>query len=147
MNNIIPPDKQDRSILSVLCSPESLSGILNYAIDGLRSLVNSNGFSNHNAELTKQYWMKNSDPVSSFLYDEQWIEWDENSNVSKQELWNHFCAYCTVENITPITSDAYFKIMSSTYVKKGKLVSNRIKDDSGKRVYSYKGIQILDPDN
>jgi len=97
LDNVFDKDnkKTDKSLDIKLTTPEELSGILNWAIDGFQRLMKNNKF-------TKcQHWedvekiMKRSGNTISAFQSQCCVE-EEGSLVSKQKMFDLYCTYCNL---------------------------------------------------
>jgi len=76
---------KDDDIISKLTFPDELSGLLNYALDGLDRLLEIKDFSySKSIKEVKDLWIRKSDSFTAFCYDH--LEEDVNSEISKKEL-------------------------------------------------------------
>lgn len=84
--------KRDPNILDKLSTDEQMSGLLNFALDGLQRLFDNKKFSyKHSAEQNKNLMEYSSNTISAFALDclqEQPGNW-----VTKGDLYQIYCAY------------------------------------------------------
>lgn len=89
-----------KDLITTLTTPEELSGFLNWALDGLKRLIENNDFSATEdiKEARKQY-TKRSDPVKAFI--EECIETTNEFSdwITVKQLYQKFLVYCRQEKI------------------------------------------------
>jgi len=81
------------NILEEISTEEELSGLLNWALEGLRRLLKNGHFSNSiTTEEIREQYIKQSNPVLAFVEDR--LISDSQGEISKDELYRLFCDYC-----------------------------------------------------
>lgn len=93
--NTFPEDdpRTDPHLLRKLTAPDELSGFLNWALTGLRRLLNNNGFSaSKTMEEVKRRWILQTDSLRAFV--SECVEQDPNGFVSKEEFYNAYQEFC-----------------------------------------------------
>lgn len=134
----------DHYLVSKLTTPSELSGILNWALEGLERLLKNGCFTNDRpADVTREIWNSCSDPLAQFMNSE-WVIWDVRNTVSKDKLWSHFQFYCREYDIVPLSRNGFFKEINKRYVSKGSLQNTRPSGKGG-QVYSIQGIGLNMP--
>lgn len=99
----------DRELITRLTTTEELSGILNWALDGLKRLK-GNGWNFTNTatlDATRESYKKKSDPVWAFTND--CIEEASADAIAKERLYNAFKEYCRLEDVPLMSRDRFFK--------------------------------------
>jgi len=101
----------DPFIIKKITTPQELSGILNWALAGLKRLID-HGFkftSETIPEETGEEMQKMIDPVKSFLDDE--VEFTNNTNdyTLKEALYNRYAAYCRRKKLWAVSNVTFFK--------------------------------------
>lgn len=138
--NIFYGDKCDPNILKKLTTPEELSGLLNIALEGLKRLLENNGFSySKSTEETREDYIRKSDPLAAFLMD--CIEEEQDDILLKQPLYSLFAFYCRKNNLPAVNKDTFFKNISK-HVTVTQMRPHR-KDLKG-RPYAFKGITLTE---
>jgi len=85
----------DPYLIEKLTTPEELSGLLNWALEGLQRLRERGYFKmSKSAEELQQYYMELSTPELAFV--RNCLVENENSMLSKDQMYNAYCAYCKV---------------------------------------------------
>lgn len=81
------------NILEEITTEDELSGLLNWALEGLRRLLKNGHFSNSiTTEEIREQYIKQSNPVLAFVEDR--LISDSQGEISKDELYRLFCDYC-----------------------------------------------------
>ena len=97
----IPENEADdvwNSEASPLITAKELSGILNWAIEGLRRLLKNKKFSYpYGVEQVKDMYQRGSDSISSFIMN--CIEEDDDSRVKKRNVYKEYVKYCEKERL------------------------------------------------
>lgn len=93
IDNVVPREDMDRELLNKMTTPEELSGILNWAIEGYKRLVEQNYFTNEkNPEETKYFMVKNGEPLAEFTSDI--LKQDNGNTITKDEMYQIYCKWC-----------------------------------------------------
>ena len=101
----------DPFIIKKITTPQELSGILNWALAGLKRLID-HGFkftSETIPEETGEEMQKMIDPVKSFLDDEVEVTNNMDDYVLKESLYNRYAAYCRRKKLPAVTNVTFFK--------------------------------------
>jgi len=93
-------------IIALLTNPTELSGILNFALDGLDRLLKNGEFTGSiSADEMAKYYALLSDPV------EAWVEnctiSDVNGEVEKSVAYKSFQEFCTVKKYIPVSQTKF----------------------------------------
>lgn len=87
--NYFPPSERDPDLLDDLTTDESLSGILNWALDGRDRLLDQGGFSHEPlAGEVRERWRSWGDAVTEFV--DEFIEPDPDGRFSSGEAYSRF---------------------------------------------------------
>lgn len=131
--------RDNRNLLQELTSPEELSGVLNWMIEGLKRLQAQNWEFSYSktVEEVSQEWIRKSSPIKAFVMDCCIVTPD--ANVPKQELFRAFVEYCNKNKLPVLTSDTFFKRLP----EHGNITSAKL-DIAGKRTHAYTGIGLRD---
>ncbi|QKY20745.1 hypothetical protein B4589_010270 [Halolamina sp. CBA1230] len=97
-----PPSERDPELEDRLTTDESLSGVLNWAIDGWSRLVNQGGFTNSDPTgETRKRWVTWGENVEAFI--ENHVENDPDAeNLSTSEAYDVYKAWCRENGEDPI---------------------------------------------
>jgi len=93
VENVIPKDKMNKKLIDELTTPEELSGLLNWAIEGYIRLLKQNGFSNEKTpEETKFLMLQKGNSLAEFSA-EVLIQCD-GEKIDKETLYQVYCNWC-----------------------------------------------------
>ena len=107
-------DKENHKIIDIdiiekISTPEELSGLLNYALDGLDRILKQKDFSySKSTGEVKDLWIRKSDSFTAFCYDH--IEEQLDSIILKDDLRKMFYKYRKKHKNLPGVSDVAIKI-------------------------------------
>jgi len=138
-SNYFPDDdpNTDKNMLAKLTTPEELSGILNWALEGLRKLLKKEDFSEaKSVEETRAQYIAASDPVRAFV--DECLEVDANGVETKDDVYNAYIRYCNERNL-PTTTKNTFSMKLPQYVAVTASRTTR----RGKKVASWQGCRLL----
>jgi len=128
----------DPHLFEKLTYPEELSGILNWALEGLKRLIQK-GFKfsyTKNVEEIAELYTKASDPIKTFL-EEETVE-DPEAWIVKQELYRAYVEYVNTHKLqSPVTQNTFFKSLPK-YTK----VKTEHKNVKGERIWGFTGIRL-----
>jgi len=89
------------NILDEITTPEELSGLFNWAIQGLQRLLTNRDFSyGKSVEEVMEQYKTLSDPV--YAYCQEFLKCDTGKHILKGDLWEHYTKWCK-KNKLPIT--------------------------------------------
>ncbi len=121
--------QSDINIIDKITTPEELSGILNWALEGLQRLNKQGDFSESvSIEETKECYERLSNPIETFLTEHIEETEGEEYFISKEYLWNDIKYYCEKNSLPKPTSKkelnqkirAHFENVESKQRKVGK---------------------------
>lgn len=117
-HNIIKKEDQDDFIIDKLTTPEELSGILNWALEGLSRLLKTKNFSYDKSwEEVKEIMQKSSVPLSAFVQD--CMQYTPNERIKKFDLYEMYCYYCKKNKLDIIGREMFGRQLKiyADYVK------------------------------
>ena len=92
-DNVVSQEEKDPQLIDKLTSPNELSGLLNWALEGLKRLVKNNQFSNdRSVEEKKQLMIQSGSPLARFS--KEVLEYDLDGKITKDEMYHLFCDFC-----------------------------------------------------
>jgi putative DNA primase/helicase len=104
----------DKEIIEKISTDDELSGLLNWALEGLSRLMDKKQFSSSKTtEETKTTWLRKSDSLTAFCLD--YIEEDWSSFIPKPDFLRHYSLYCRQNKIRMITQHRIKNILMQTY--------------------------------
>lgn len=125
-NNIFLGEKCDPFIIEKLTTPEELSGFLNYALEGLKRLLENGKFSiNETEESLRDNILKLSNPTKAFLESQTEKSQKSKDYIPEAELYSKFILYCDKENL-PTVRKGQFTIALKEYCPDVKQTNQRI---------------------
>ena len=90
--------REDRRLLGKLTTPAELSGVLNWALDGLRKLRNYGDFPiMESSETRKEEWKRQSDSLYWFV--QECVDRDPDSWVVKRDFFQAYAEFCEMRDI------------------------------------------------
>ena len=130
--------RRDGKILEKITTPEELSGVLNWALEGLDRLLKNGKFSNSvsTADIEKD-WIRRSDSLGAFIMDS--IKYNSSKAVSKQEFYSVYGKYCRDKKLTPIAYESIGKQIGRHLQVEGKRIGPK-----NNRVHAWVGIDFID---
>jgi len=136
--NQFAEEQQDKGLLKKLTSEGEMSGIFNWAVEGLKNLIENGKFSySVSVEDRRMLYIKKSDPVRAFV--EECIEPGLENQIIKDVLYNHFKEYCKENKFIPTSKETFGKKLQ---VFCGwPIISSRPRVD-GKQVTSWEGLKL-----
>lgn len=93
-DNVIPKDKQIPYYFETITTEKEMSGLFNYALEGLDDLE-KNGYAEHRTlEEVKEFMESHKKPIPEFSRD--FITPDPNGEITKEELYKKYCEFCVL---------------------------------------------------
>jgi len=127
----------DPEIIEHIISEEELSGLLNWALDGLDRTIKNKGFGySKNTDEVKNLWIRKSDSFNGFLLD--CIDYDWDSFMSKKELRVLYSNYCRYFKLKPSNDKRIKDILSLQGVAEDREMIN------DRQEYVWNGLKIKD---
>jgi hypothetical protein len=94
--------RRDEGLEKKLSTPEELSKVLNWALEGLLRILNNDGFSDiPSVEERQARWEAKSDPVVAYIYDTKHIYWAVDAFIKIEDFLPALGTYC-VKNKLPL---------------------------------------------
>lgn len=139
-SNKFEEEKADKNLLNKFKTPEELSGLFNWAVEGLKRLLENGGFSNGvSTKEKKVYYLRKSSPVKAFLTD--CIEYDSESEVLKDAVYDEFFRYCRKHGVLAPKKGEF----SSKLKKLAELIDESKVGRANNRVWAWRGIRLKVP--
>jgi len=100
--NTFEGENADPNILEKLATPEEMSGLLNWALEGLHRLLKNGDFTyGKTVEEVQEQYEALSDPF--YAYVKEYLEVSLGEAIAKDELYEHYIKWCR-ERKLPITA-------------------------------------------
>lgn len=144
-NRPVPEDKIDKHLLSKITTPDELSGLLNWALEGLHRIINNQSFNYaKDPDEIKVQMLRSGSTIANFAYD--CLEKAENDDwISKEEMYRKFTDYANRNSLALVTMNKFGKQLPkyADYISDGKKsvfnpATNRNKQDTGWRNVKFK---------
>jgi len=104
--HVFEGDNCDPHLTQKLTTPEALSGMLNWALEGLARLMANRGFTeSKSTEETREWYVKLSDPARHLI--ESAVERAEGESLPKDDLYAEYVKFCGEEKL-PLVSKRTF---------------------------------------
>lgn len=98
--------KTDKNIIKKLTTDEELSGMFNWALEGLDRLLKNGQFTGTKSEEeTRRQWITSSNPVKGFA--ETYLEVAIGSKIKKDTLFATFLEFCKKERVQTISKRSF----------------------------------------
>ena len=124
------------NLINELTTQEELSGLLNWALDGLDRLFNNDGFSVGTSTIDiKKKWLRTSSSIHAFLMDCVEQKWD--SKLPKEELRMEYAKYCSRHRLVAVNDKIMKDLLVITYG-----CSETYLNISGERMHCWLGISL-----
>lgn len=130
-------DNQDIRLLEKLTTPEELSGLFNWALEGMRRLLEAGSFSGSKTtdDIRDQY-ERLSSPIHAFIKD--MVELDNEAETPKDVIYGAYAQYCQDNGLPPLDKAVFARKLPAAAPN---VAVNRPKID-GLRIQCWKGIKI-----
>lgn len=118
------------------------NGVFNWMFMGLQRLL-SNNYIFTISERTKrnlEEMKADNCNVIEFLNDINYIQFSEGVESSSTNLYIGYCNWCCENALTPLKRDSFLNWLKSNQDKYSISMSNHIKNDNGREVRGFKGI-------
>jgi putative DNA primase/helicase len=135
----------DPHIIDKLTTPEELSGIFNWMVEGLKRLLANKKFSTYrDFDNVSEYLKASQDPVNMFV--ERFIFSDPNGEIQKETVYNQYLKFATDNKFPTVISAVFtkkFKPCVALFLKEtGKLDEGQPR--TGGHKPTWKGIGLCD---
>jgi len=105
---------KDIHILEKMTTDEELSGILNYALEGLKRLLKNKKFSyNKSTTSVKKLWLMKTNSLKVFC--DEYIKEDFEGYIAKQEFKNAYKKYCRLHKATIMNDKKIKQFLENEY--------------------------------
>jgi len=136
---------KDPRLLEKITTKEELSGLLNWALDGLERLHRNGQFTGEmTPEAMEEYYQRLSSPVAAFIMD--MVTTDPEAHIGKDELYQAYVKYCKDQKFPPVANNT----LTGELKRQGLNISEyRPSEGKDKRKYCWKGIRLsseINPD-
>jgi putative DNA primase/helicase len=136
-NNVFTGEKCDPKILDKLTTPQELSGLFHWALEGLKRLIEKGEFSgNEDIEEQRRQYIRKSN--SSKAYIEERLQYDPNDKaiIPEAELYQKYIQFCN-ENGLPTSKKAILTQNIQQYLPKARQTTARIDEKAGVHIWQH----------
>lgn len=131
----------DKNLFKKISTPEELSGFLNFAIEGLKRLLEKGDFTvNKSIETTREQYIRMSDSVGAFIMD--LVQISPDSYIPKKELYTSYCDYCRSMSYPIVSDNLFYKDLQKAIRVEDYRPLMEI-NGTRERVQCWKGIKII----
>jgi P4 family phage/plasmid primase-like protien len=124
--NIFLGENCDPKILEKITTPQELSGLLNYALEGLKRLLEKGQFCiSETIDDMRATYIRKSNSAKAFIEEQLYYENDPNVFVVETELYQSFILWCNRENL-PTMKKAQFTSNMKEFFPEAKQTMQRI---------------------
>jgi len=141
--NYFPPTERDIKILQKICTPTETSGLLNWALQGLRRLLENGRFSvAEDHEKVRKHYMRKSNSARAFIEEclEQTL--DSNDKIEYNMLYKTFISWCH-KNHLPTKKKGTLTQNMSQYCSDAECVQERYGKDNKKRRRTWRYLKFV----
>jgi len=129
--------KTDTNLKGKLTTPEELSGILNWAFEGLRRLLKQGKFSiSETVEQTRERYTLLSNPVRAFA--ETGLVVASGKVETKENVYNAYIQFCREHNLPTVAKNAF-----STQLPQYIACKDERKTMQGRKISVWRDIQLI----
>jgi len=114
-------EKKDPNIFAKMSTDKELSGLLNFALEGLNRIIEQGEFSyNKTEDEIKEQMLKSGSPVAQFAYD--YLIEEEKATITKDHMIEYYRAYAKQHGLPSITKENLGKKLPkyAQYIDSGK---------------------------
>jgi len=98
----------NKNLLDELATEEELSGFLNWALEGLKRLLNNKGFTkNRSTEEIREEYIRQSDSIGAFILD--MIEECPGNFIVKKDLYETYMDYCRDRGYDALAENSFHR--------------------------------------
>lgn len=107
-NYVVEEKDRDIQLLEKLTTPEELSGFLNFALDGLETLLKNEKFTyGKNAQEIKAEMLQSGSPIGKFVFN--CLEQDGKTWVTKENMYSAFIQFTQQNNLPNVSIETLGK--------------------------------------
>ncbi|MGC8622285.1 MAG: DNA primase family protein, partial [Caldisphaera sp.] len=141
-SNIIEKPRDQKEIMNEICSEQEKSGLLNLLLlFVIPKLLKNNDFSfaKNVDEIAEQY-QKHSNTAQLFC--EKRLEYDPESSIKKEDLWQIYEQYCQKEGLVEVSQKMFWSTFAQTFPQ----VQEQRNQENGIRKRTLVGIKFMEDD-
>lgn len=128
--------RRDENLFEKLSKSKELEGILNFAVEGLKRLVENKGFTqNMKMHEIEEFWTRSSDSIATFAIDI--LSNDSTAIEKKSDIYSRYEEYCRTNEYPSEEMNNFWKRMKDVV----SFSEHQIKDGEF-RIRAVKGVKI-----
>jgi P4 family phage/plasmid primase-like protien len=136
-NQVFLGENCDPRILEKLTTPQELSGLLNYALEGLKRLLSNGRFSvNETVEEQRGQYIRKSNSAKAFIEERLETSDDSKKYVEEAKLYQNFILFCNDQKL-PTMPKRSFTINMQEFCPGAKQTTQRVGGKPGVHVWQY----------
>jgi putative DNA primase/helicase len=138
--NRFPEDdpNTDPDLIGKLTTPEELSGLLNWALEGLQRLLKNKKFSVSDSWVeTEKLWIQRTDSLRSFVTNH--VNENPLNQVAKDKLYEAYLVFCTYHDVTPQQKPTVGRRLPALFPK----IKETHPTVDGKQVRAWAGLELV----
>lgn len=129
--------KCDPKILEKITTEEEMSGLLNYALEGLSRILKNGGFSqNEDIEQMRAQYIRKSNSAKAFIEEKLEPENDPKAFIIETELYSIYVLFCEKEKL-PSMPKRNFTMNMQQFASFAKQTTERVEGKKGVHVWQY----------
>ena len=133
-------DETRKNILDELTTEEELSGFLNWAIEGLKRLLEKNKFTiNRSTNEIREEYIRKSDSIGAFILD--MVEENSGTYILKRELYEAYGSYCRQRAYDIVSENTFHR----RFYQKVNVREYNPKVEAGKQKQAWSGVKFKTP--
>ncbi len=137
---------RDPEIINKLTTESEISGLFNWAVQGLKRLIQKKEFSvSSTTQQVKTSWIRKSDPLKAFIMDR--IADDYDSEIDKRHFKAELIAYCQIHNERPPSDKEIKESLTSEHAVTIKRHRTESEDYFVWQGIKFKGSNEVNPDD
>lgn len=138
--NIFEGEKCNPNILREITTPEELTGLFNWSIEGLKRLLKNGRFSySKTTNEIKELYERLSSSTVGFAKD--WLEIDSEGIIEKDEMYAKYVEYCKRKNFPVVANNIFARELKGWF---GEQIRRERPIIDGRRVQCWRGVKFVD---
>jgi len=139
-NNVFVGPKCDKHIIEKITTPAELSGFLNYALDGLKRLLEKGEFSQvEDLEKLRTQYIRQSNSAKSYIEEKLEASNNDKDIIVERDLYEKYITFCVSNNL-PTMKKRNFTENMQQYLPRAKQSMVRIE---GKGVHVWQFLKFV----
>lgn len=126
-SNIEGTKKANPKILDEICTPQEMSGLLNWALQGLYRLLEQEKFSEAKTwDQQREDYIRASNSAKAYIEAELEVTKNHEDIILYDELYSKYCVWCKNENLPSVTKSEFTKNMNQ-FLPEAKMTTVSVK--------------------